>query len=64
MNVGILALVVLGMRLVLSLEMLILISLNMVQLLHDCLSLWLILLLDLLDQLLCMRSWRETSFMR
>ena len=61
MDVGVLALVVLWMSLVLSLVVLVLGLLNHVQLLHDILSLWLVLRLDLLDELLGLRSWVEGS---
>ena len=64
MNVGILTLVVLGVRLVLSLIVLILGLLDSVQLLHDVLSLWLILSLNLLDELLGVRSGIERSLIR
>lgn len=61
MDVGVLALVVLWMSLILSLVVLILSLLNHVQLLHDVLSLWLVLRLDLLDELFGVRSWVESS---
>lgn len=61
MNVGILTLVVLGVRLVLRLIVLILRLLDCVQLLHDVLSLGLVLGLDLLDELFGVRSRIERS---
>lgn len=58
-DVSVLALVVLGMSLVLSLVVLILSLLDDIQLFHDVLSLWFVLPFDLLDELLGLRSWVE-----
>lgn len=61
MDVSIFTLVVLNMGLVLGLIVLILVVFNDTELLHDGLSLWLVLGLDLLDQLLGLNGRSEGS---
>lgn len=61
-DVSILTLVVLWVSLVLSIVMLILMTLDNIQRLHDLLSLSIILYFDLFDQFLRMRCWRKCSF--